>query len=190
MIIFRIDWRMQVVNPKHFIDHFVRILPKFNQLPFSSPNKTYDRANSPISTSSTNSYIASSKMRSLQKALNEEIEDCIDSIAKLSPLVPDYIGKQLLDILIALRISKFLTMLIIEYSSSEVATASLIIATKHSLKSLSMSARGETSRLSTLKAVYLKWITATYTKYNISKAKIQQFSIFIQDFLAKVCEQK
>lgn len=55
----------------------------------------------------------SRKMIDLQQLLNEEIEDCIDSVAKLSPLVPDYI----------------------HFNCAEIATASVSIL-NHNLYSL------------------------------------------------------
>mmetsp|Transcript_1071 Transcript_1071/g.1060 ORF Transcript_1071/g.1060 Transcript_1071/m.1060 type:complete len:127 (-) Transcript_1071:372-752(-) len=31
-ILFRINWKMQIVNPKHFIDHYIRVLPSLKIL--------------------------------------------------------------------------------------------------------------------------------------------------------------
>mmetsp|Transcript_9349 Transcript_9349/g.8252 ORF Transcript_9349/g.8252 Transcript_9349/m.8252 type:complete len:96 (+) Transcript_9349:371-658(+) len=59
------------------------------------------------------------KLISLQELLNEEIEDCIDSVAKLAPLVPQYI----------------------DYNSAEVGSAALMIGIKHSIKTIHQEAK-------------------------------------------------
>ena len=60
-------------------------------------------------------------MITLQKQLNDEIEDWIDSVSKLSPLVPWYL----------------------DYSSAEIGSSSLVIAIKHSLKTLQTDGKGD-----------------------------------------------
>ena len=82
---------MQIVNVKHFVDHYVRILPEFSKRQFSGVKENFSLRKQDSDTSSAQK-IFSRRMGELQKILNEEIEDCIDSVAKLAPLVPDYLS--------------------------------------------------------------------------------------------------
>ena len=77
-----------------FLDYFIRTLPDFQKNQFSSLREQFSMSikpdlASPNSTSSKASVTR--KMAELQKVINEEIEDCIDSVSKLAPLVPVYI---------------------------------------------------------------------------------------------------
>ena len=103
-------------------------------------------------------------MITLQQQLNEEIEDCIDSVSKLSPLVPWYL----------------------DYTSAEIGAASLVIAIKHSLKTLKTEAKGDNNDLDILKELYNKWTQSIFTSYNIDIEKILQFTVYLKEFLAKV----
>ena len=53
-------------------------------------------------------------MINLQKQLNQEIEECIDSVSKLSPLVSTFI----------------------DYSSDEIGASALWISIKHSVNTM------------------------------------------------------
>lgn len=82
---------MQIINPKHFIDHFVRVLPDFKKMQLNNIRQNFtfnDQREKDLLPLGTN---LSRKMISLHEVLNGEIEDCIDSVAKLAPLVPCYI---------------------------------------------------------------------------------------------------
>jgi hypothetical protein len=90
-IIFKINWKMQIINPKHFIDHFIRILPDFRKLQLNNIRQHFtlnEQYGKDIVPHVNN---ISRKMISLYEVLNEEIEECIDSVAKLAPLVSCYI---------------------------------------------------------------------------------------------------
>lgn len=157
---------MQIVNVKHFIDHFVRVLPsaaalqtvrkKSQDESFATPNVKDKPSNEQLPR----------KIASLQQMLNEEIEDCIDSVAKLSPLVPCYI----------------------KYTSAEIAAASIVIAIKHSIKTMITESKFDETDLKTLKELYKKWAWNTFVRYRINKEKIREFTEYLKDFLAKVCD--
>ena len=110
-IMFKIDWKLQIVCVKHFIDHFVRILPDFKALHISSLKEHFTFKSSDKDKSTK---IFSSSMINLQQKLNREIEDCIDSVSKLAPLVSWFI----------------------DFSSDEIGAASLLISIKHSIKTM------------------------------------------------------
>ena len=118
-ILFRINWKLQIVNIKHFVDHFIRILPDYKSLRIPNIKNHFSIKNN--SKEKTNSNLLSRKMINLHKELNEEIEDWIDSVSKLAPLVPWYI----------------------EYTWTEIGAASLVIAIKHSLKTMKSEAAGD-----------------------------------------------
>ena len=87
-ILFKINWKMQIVNPKHFVDHFIRILPSFKQLQFSSIRHHFAFQEQTESNDISVNIPHSEKMIEAHNILKEEIEDCIDSVSKLAPLVP------------------------------------------------------------------------------------------------------
>lgn len=83
---FKINWKSPIVNVKHFIDHYIKVLPDFKKLHISNLKNHF--AWDKESSDKGQAKLFSRKMISLQGQLNEEIEDCIDSVAKLAPLVP------------------------------------------------------------------------------------------------------
>lgn len=72
-ILFKINWKLQVVDVKHFIDHFIRILPDFKKLHLSNIKQHFAIQNAGKEKSM--SYMLSKKMVTIQQALNEEIEE-------------------------------------------------------------------------------------------------------------------
>jgi len=147
-IMFRVDWKMQIVSVKHFIDHFTKVLPVFKS--------------SQVSSSST----IGQKIVTLQKLLNEEIGDCIESVAKLAPLVPVFIT----------------------FTSAEIASASIIVSIKHALKNMEQELSCSATESTTLKRLYSKWSHSIFTRYGIDKGRITGFAKYLKDFLSKVCD--
>ena len=164
-ILFKIHWKMQIVNVKHFIDHYVRLLPDFKKLQLSSIKHHFSNKNHD-SHGGVGIGQMPRKLRSLQEWLNEEIEDCIDSVAKLSPLVPSYI----------------------DYNSAEVGSASLMIAIKHSIKTIHQEAQWDKEDLNTIKSMYSRWAFGLFKEYQISKDRLSEFWESLEDFLNKVWE--
>lgn len=149
-ILFQVNWKMQIVNPKHFIDHYIRILPDLKTL--QRLNTRHNRLTTEESKTSEVSS-TSKDLRLAHKILKEEIEDCIDSVAKLSPLVPQYI----------------------EFNSVEVSSAALMIALKHSVKTIMNEGECNRDDITKLKSLYSRWTALTFKNYHISKPRITEF---------------
>ena len=167
-IIFKIHWKLQIVNVKHFIDHYVKILPDFKKLQMTNLKQHFGINNKGKEGMSNllGPKALSKKMISLQELLNEEIEDCIDSVSKLAPLVPHYI----------------------DYSWDEIGSASLLMAIRHSIKSLVQEANWDKADMELLKGLYSKWTNSVFKKYRVNRSKIADFWDYLQEFLSKVCE--
>ncbi|CAI2383183.1 unnamed protein product [Moneuplotes crassus] len=167
-ILFMINWKMQIINPKHFINHFVRILPSLKTLQTiaSRQNKVVKTEESKENNRTESTIHPSKDLEYSHKILKEEIEDCIDSVAKLSPLVPCYI----------------------EYNCAEVASAALMISIKHSVKTILNEGDAQREDVNKLKALYSRWTASLFKHYCISKSRISEFCEYLDDFLNKVCE--
>lgn len=183
-IIYKVNWKMQIVTVKHFIDHFIRILPDFKKLHITNIKDNFGVIKSGVK---LNGGVLSRKMIWLQELINEEIEDCIDSVSKLSPLVPQYIHYNCAEIATA-------SVSIYELIFKEISLNKLplnfliqiIISLKHSLKSLQTETKCEKGDIEVMKTMYTKWVQSVYTKYKIDKVKILQFTVYLKDFLTKV----
>lgn len=159
-ILFKVNWKMQVVNPKHFIDHFVRVLPSLDALQMISTrqNKILKSEESQeerkIDFRKHSLRSPTSKEKKITyKVLRDEIEDCIDSVAKLAPLVPCYI----------------------EFNSAEVASAALMIAIKHSIKTILNEGDCDQEEVNRLKLLYSRWTASLFKKYYLSKSRVTEF---------------
>ena len=94
-ILFKIDFKLTPVNLKHFIDHYMKILPTLEE------KKKYDMETSPISSpvrkdmmpDAFDKNLGGIKRREQVELLNEinkEIKEWINSISNLSPLLSDF----------------------------------------------------------------------------------------------------
>ncbi|CAI2378498.1 unnamed protein product [Moneuplotes crassus] len=166
-ILFRINWKMQIVNPKHFIDHYIRVLPslKILQLIATKQKKILNTEEAKEKNYLDNSH-PSKDLEYSHGLLREEIEDCIYSITKLSPLVPSYI----------------------EYNSAEVASAALTLSIKHSVKTILNEGECNRADVEKLKALYSRWTSALLKKNQLSKDRVAEFCVLLEVFLTKVSE--
>mmetsp|Transcript_21474 Transcript_21474/g.19047 ORF Transcript_21474/g.19047 Transcript_21474/m.19047 type:complete len:113 (+) Transcript_21474:318-656(+) len=94
-ILFKIDYKISPVNLKHFIDHYMKILPtiqdkhKFE----TETSRLYSPLKSSIMPEAFEKNISGINKREqveLLKEINTEIKECINSISNLSPLLSDF----------------------------------------------------------------------------------------------------
>ena len=92
----KVNWCVPTVNIKHFIDHYLKILPTSEE-PDNAIGTEYSRFGSPTENtefSPLNEKAALNKANQLPsmllKEINKEIAEWINSIGNLSPLLSDY----------------------------------------------------------------------------------------------------
>ena len=165
-LLFRIDWKLPMINIKHFVDHYRRILPEFDkeddngtiQITKFSKYFTIDQ--------SMQTELTTVGMKEFFKACRAEILECIDAISKLCPLIPEYIN----------------------FRTKEISTAALIVSIKHSLKCLPEDLQRDTKKMSQVRMLYSKWIQSLFLSYNIDKEYIKNIIKKIKVFLDRVWE--
>ena len=95
-ILLKIDFKISPVNLKHFIDHYIKILPSLddkiknnweNSI-WSSPQSIKDLI--PELFEKNLKSIKKREQVELLKEMNDEIREWINSICNLSPLLPDF----------------------------------------------------------------------------------------------------
>ena len=165
-LLFRINWKIPMINIKHFVDHFKRILPEFDkeddqgtaQITKFSKFFTIDQ--------SMQTELTTVSMKEFFKAWRNEILEWIDAISKLCPLIPEFIN----------------------YRTKEISTAALIVSIKHSLKWLPEDMQRDTKKMSQIRMLYSKWIQTLFISYNIDKEYIKSIIKRLKIFLDRVCE--
>lgn len=164
-LLYRINWKIPMINIKHFIDHYKRILPVFDKKnEEGSPELT--RLSRYFSLDqSAHSELTSVGMQDMFKTWRNEILEWIDAIAKLWPLIPEFIN----------------------YKCKELATAALVVSIKHSLKCLPEEMQKERKKIDQIRMLYSKWIQSLFISYNIDKESIKSLVKKIKVFLDRVC---
>ena len=76
----------------------------------------------------------------------------------------------------------------INYRGADLATASLVVSIKHSLKCLPERMLQDTTRIENLRLIYSKWISIVYSSYEINKDLIKVLIKKIGVFLERVCQ--
>lgn len=165
-LLYRINWNIPIINTKHFIDHFKRILPVFDKRNSDGSSALYTYSNVFGIDHSMQSELTSVGMKDLYKACRDEILECIDAISKLAPLIPEYIN----------------------YKTKEIATAALVVSIKHSLKCLPEEMQRDRKKLDQVRLLYSKWIQNLFNSYNIDKEYIKVLIKKLKIFLDRVCE--
>ena len=95
-IMMKVSWCIPTVNIKHFIDHFIKILPASDENEKCAGTE-YSRFGSPSNKSEFStvnvqikSNLANQLPSQLLKEVNKEIEEWVNSIGNLSPLLDDF----------------------------------------------------------------------------------------------------
>ncbi|CAI2386317.1 unnamed protein product [Moneuplotes crassus] len=169
-ILLMIDFKINPVSLKHFIDHYCLILPqpeeRVSETETSQVSSIFEDKKC-MMTEAFNKSIKGIRKReqtAMIKEINDEIKECINSISNLSPLLPDFCCCHF----------------------SEISIASLCVTVSFSFKCLAAKNPDKIKKFTKLKELYVKWIENISEKYNMNNKRVYQYNLKMKEFLKKV----